>query len=88
MKKKVKALALVSGGLDSTLALALIREQGIEVEALNFSTGFCFTAHHRAMASPRHKLRNEALRAWIDTEQERLSEAGRLKIDSSLVIGS
>ena len=64
--KKPKALALVSGGLDSTLALALIREQGIEVEGLNFSTGFCFTDHHRAMNSPRHKLRNEALRAGAD----------------------
>jgi hypothetical protein len=57
---------LVSGGLDSTLAIALIREQGIEVEGLNFSTGFCFTDHHRAMNSPDHKLRNEALRAGAD----------------------
>ena len=40
-----------------------MREQGIEVEGLNFSTGFCFTDHHRAMNSDRHKLRNEALRA-------------------------
>jgi tRNA U34 2-thiouridine synthase MnmA/TrmU len=64
--KRRKALALVSGGLDSTLALALIREQGIEVEGLNFSTGFCFTDHHRAMNSPDHKLRNEALRAGAD----------------------
>ena len=66
MVRSVKALALVSGGLDSTLALALIQEQGIEIEALNFSTGFCFTDHHRAMKSPKHKLRNEALRAGAD----------------------
>lgn len=66
--KKVKALGLVSGGLDSTLAVALIREQGIEVEALNFSTGFCFTDHHRAMQSPRHNLRNEALHAGAELE--------------------
>ena len=64
--RKIKALALVSGGLDSTIALALMQEQGIEVEALNFSTGFCFTDHHRAMKSPRHNLRNEALRAGAD----------------------
>lgn len=62
----VKAIALVSGGLDSTLALALVREQGVEIEALNFSTGFCFTDHHRAMKSPKHNLRNEALRAGAD----------------------
>jgi tRNA U34 2-thiouridine synthase MnmA/TrmU len=36
-----KAVALLSGGLDSTLAAKLIIEQGIEVEALNFLTVFC-----------------------------------------------
>jgi tRNA U34 2-thiouridine synthase MnmA/TrmU len=41
--KRAKAIALVSGGLDSTLALALVKEQGVEIEAVNFSTGFCFT---------------------------------------------
>jgi len=68
MTRRVKALGLVSGGLDSTLALALMKEQGIEIEALNFSTGFCFTDHHRAMGSAKHKLRNEALRAGADLE--------------------
>jgi len=38
---KVKALALLSGGLDSTLAVKLILDQGIEVEALNFVSPFC-----------------------------------------------
>lgn len=37
----MKALALLSGGLDSTLAVKLILNQGIEVEALNFVTPFC-----------------------------------------------
>lgn len=36
-----KALALLSGGLDSILATKLILEQGIEVEAINFLTTFC-----------------------------------------------
>ncbi|MBX5321438.1 MAG: hypothetical protein QHH12_06745 [Candidatus Bathyarchaeota archaeon] len=40
-KEKVKALALLSGGLDSTLAVKLILDQGIEVEAINFVTPFC-----------------------------------------------
>lgn len=37
----MKAIALVSGGLDSTLAVGLIKEQGIEVIGLNFKTPFC-----------------------------------------------
>ncbi|ABB13633.1 hypothetical protein [Carboxydothermus hydrogenoformans] len=37
----VKALALFSGGLDSTLAIKLILEQGVEVEAVNFTSPFC-----------------------------------------------
>jgi tRNA U34 2-thiouridine synthase MnmA/TrmU len=37
----MKALALLSGGLDSTLAVKLILDQGIEVEALNFTSPFC-----------------------------------------------
>jgi tRNA-specific 2-thiouridylase len=35
------AIALLSGGLDSTLAVKLMLEQGIAVEALNFHTPFC-----------------------------------------------
>jgi len=37
----MKAIALLSGGLDSTLAAKVIMEQGIELEALNFLTVFC-----------------------------------------------
>lgn len=36
-----KAIGLLSGGLDSTLTIKLILEQGIEVLALNFITPFC-----------------------------------------------
>ena len=35
-----KALALISGGLDSLLATKLILEQGIDVTGINFFTGF------------------------------------------------
>jgi tRNA U34 2-thiouridine synthase MnmA/TrmU len=38
---KKKALALLSGGLDSTLAVKVMLEQGIAVEALNFTSPFC-----------------------------------------------
>ncbi|MBI5233512.1 MAG: hypothetical protein HY880_04085 [Deltaproteobacteria bacterium] len=36
-----KAVALLSGGLDSTLAVRLVIDQGIEVYALNFTSAFC-----------------------------------------------
>jgi tRNA-specific 2-thiouridylase len=41
---KIKALALLSGGLDSTLAAKLILEQGIDVVAINFASPFCSCA--------------------------------------------
>ncbi len=37
----VKAIALLSGGLDSTLAVKMMIDQGVEVVALNFMTPFC-----------------------------------------------
>lgn len=37
----MKAIVLLSGGLDSSLALKLIRDQGIDVLALHFSSQFC-----------------------------------------------
>lgn len=37
---KKKALALLSGGLDSSLAVKLIQEQGIEVEGVSFTSPF------------------------------------------------
>jgi len=39
-KQQMKALALLSGGLDSAIAVKIVLEQGIEVEALNFATPF------------------------------------------------
>lgn len=35
-----KAIALLSGGLDSTLAVCILKEQGIEIEAVYFQTMF------------------------------------------------
>ena len=37
----VKAIGLLSGGLDSTLATKLMLDQGIQVEALKFTSPFC-----------------------------------------------
>ena len=49
MKTQRKAVALVSGGLDSMLAVRVIQEQGIHVEGLNFFTGFCVEGHTHAI---------------------------------------
>lgn len=62
----VRAIALLSGGLDSTLAARIVKDQGIDVYALNFHTGFCLTDHRRAIGG-RHasgrEVGNDALRA-------------------------
>jgi len=60
-----KAVALISGGLDSMLAARVVIEQGIHVEGLNFFTGFCVEGHTHAIrnkdrAAPK---RNNAL--WV-----------------------
>ncbi len=66
---KVRAIGLLSGGLDSTLAARVLLEQGIEVVGLHYSTGFCMNDHRRALARPDEdprRMRNEGLRAGSD----------------------
>jgi tRNA U34 2-thiouridine synthase MnmA/TrmU len=72
MKKTTKAIGLISGGLDSTLALALVKRQGIEVKAVTFYTGFCITETQRRKGGrPDGSVpRNEALRAAADLESD------------------
>lgn len=65
MTQQRKAVALVSGGLDSMLAVKVMLEQGIHVEGINFFTGFCVEGHTHAIrkkdqAKPK---RNNAL--WV-----------------------
>lgn len=60
-----KAVALISGGLDSLLAARLLLDQDVHVEGINFYTGFCVEGHTQAIrrqeqAKPR---RNNAL--WV-----------------------
>jgi tRNA-specific 2-thiouridylase len=60
-----KAIALISGGLDSMLAAKAIMEQGIHVEGINFFTGFCVEGHTHAIRNQHQKKqkRNNAL--WV-----------------------
>lgn len=65
MAEQRKAVALISGGLDSMLAAQAMLEQGIRVEGINFYTGFCVEGHTHAIrrqdaAKPK---RNNAL--WV-----------------------
>jgi tRNA-specific 2-thiouridylase len=65
MNSPRKAVALISGGLDSMLAAKVMLEQGIHVEGINFFTGFCVEGHTHAIrrqdrAKPK---RNNAL--WV-----------------------
>ncbi len=64
-KTQRKAVALISGGLDSLLAARVILDQGIHVEGINFYTGFCVEGHTHAI---RNKDRNKQKRnnaLWV-----------------------
>jgi tRNA U34 2-thiouridine synthase MnmA/TrmU len=63
MSKQRKAVALISGGLDSLLAVRVMQEQGIYVEGINFFTGFCVEGHTHAIRKKERKKpkRNNAL---------------------------
>ncbi len=65
MTEQRKAVALISGGLDSLLAAKVIQEQGIHVEGINFYTGFCVEGHTHAIRKKDQKKskRNNAL--WV-----------------------
>ena len=60
----VKAIGLLSGGLDSTLATKLMKGQGIEVLAVNFNTGFCLSDNtEKIRQTPGEIYRHDAMRA-------------------------
>jgi len=65
MTKQRKAVALISGGLDSMLAARVIQNQGVHVEGINFFTGFCVEGHTHAIRAKDKKKqkRNNAL--WV-----------------------
>ncbi len=82
-----RAIGMLSGGLDSTLALKLMQGQGLDVKAITFYTGFCITETQRRLggrAKDGKVPRNEALRAGADlgveVEMVDISDRGYLDI--------
>ena len=65
MPRRPRAAALISGGLDSMLAAKVVLDQGVDVEGVNFFTGFCVEGHTHAIRKRRHTRhkRNNAL--WV-----------------------
>ena len=59
MTGKHKAIALLSGGLDSRLAVKMMLDQGIEVEAVNFVTVFCTCTAKSSCRSEARKAAEE-----------------------------
>jgi tRNA-specific 2-thiouridylase len=51
-KEPIKAVGMLSGGLDSTLAVRIILEQGVQVTALHFRTGFSYSRRDRETGEP------------------------------------
>ena len=68
MTEKRKAVALISGGLDSLLAARVVMEQGVHVEGINFFTGFCVEGHTHAIRK-HDKLRPKRNNALWSAEQ-------------------
>jgi tRNA-uridine 2-sulfurtransferase len=65
MAEQKRAVALISGGLDSMLAAKVVMEQGVHVEGVNFYTGFCVEGHTHAIrrTDAARQKRNNAL--WV-----------------------
>ena len=75
--EQIKAVGLLSGGLDSTLAIRVMVEQGVEVAALHFRTGFSYVERSR-LAGRDPVVRSDAERAaaglGVDLETIDVSE--------------
>ena len=65
MSKQRKAVALISGGLDSMLAAKIVMEQGVHVEGINFFTGFCVEGHTHAIRAQDGAKPNRNNALWV-----------------------
>ncbi len=73
--RRPKAIAMISGGLDSSIALRHIKNLGFDVKAVTFSTGFGIAETHRSVggrprdgAVPRSESLHAAKEADVDFE--------------------
>jgi tRNA-specific 2-thiouridylase len=68
---RIKAVGLVSGGLDSMLAVRVLLDQGIDVTALHFRSGFSYVERNRLAGrepAPRSDAERAALALGVDLE--------------------
>jgi tRNA-specific 2-thiouridylase len=82
-REQIRAIGMLSGGLDSRLAVKLIQQQGIDIVGLHTYTGFCIANRNRRVGRfEKPSARHEALDAGatldvpvhlIDVAQEYLS---------------
>jgi len=70
----MKAIALVSGGLDSILAAKLIRDQGIDVIALHFYIPFCLKPKKTSGDNQNDALKQRAENLGLEYKKVRLDE--------------
>jgi hypothetical protein len=61
MGAKPKGIGLLSGGLDSAVAAALVRDAGADVSCVHFFTGFCVTGHNSRVGRKNRPIANNAL---------------------------
>ncbi len=67
--EQIKAVGMLSGGLDSRLAVCLVQQQGIQVLGLHFYTGFCIANRNRRVGRvEKPSARHEALEAGADLD--------------------
>jgi tRNA-specific 2-thiouridylase len=66
---QIRAIGMLSGGLDSRLAVRLVQRQGVQVIAVHFYTGFCIANRNRRIGRlNKASARHEGLEAGGDLE--------------------
>jgi len=68
--EQIKAVGMLSGGLDSTLAARVMLEQGIEITALHFRTGFSYVERDRVVGQEVGPSDVERAAATLDVNLE------------------